>query len=50
MWNYACLNSGLRLMFNGQKFESKRGLLDLLQSEGGRKCDLRSGPLQIPLP
>ncbi len=35
MWNYACLNSGLRLHFNGQKFESKRGLLDLLNSDIG---------------
>ena len=35
MWNYACLNSGLRLYFNGQKFESKQGLLDLLKSEAG---------------
>ena len=35
MWNYACLNSGLRLVFNGKKFESKNGLLDLLQGEVG---------------
>ena len=35
MWNYACLNSGLRLVFNGQKFESRQGLLDLLQREVG---------------
>ena len=35
MWNYACLNSGLRLFFNGKKFESKNGLLDLLQGEVG---------------
>lgn len=33
MWNYACLNKGLRLYFNKQKFESKRGLFDLLESE-----------------
>ncbi|MBN2625405.1 MAG: ATP-binding protein [Spirochaetales bacterium] len=33
MWNYACLNKGLRLYFNKQKFESKRGLYDLLQGE-----------------
>jgi topoisomerase IV subunit B len=34
LWNYACLNSGLRLVLNGeQKFESKHGLLDLLRSE-----------------
>ena len=35
MWNYACLNRGLRLYFNRQKFESKQGLLDLLNSEAG---------------
>ena len=32
LWNYACLNSGLRLLLNGsQKFESRQGLLDLLR-------------------
>ncbi len=36
MWNYACLNSGLRLYFNKQKFESKRGLHDLLEAEVGQ--------------
>ena len=35
LWNYACLNRGLRLYFNRQKFESKQGLLDLLKSEAG---------------
>jgi len=35
MWNSACLNSGLRLICNRQKFESKKGLLDLLYSEVG---------------
>jgi topoisomerase IV subunit B len=35
MWNYACLNSGLQLLFNGRKFVSKKGLLDLLKSEIG---------------
>jgi len=35
LWNYAYLNSGLRLYFNGEKFESKDGLLDLLRSEVG---------------
>ncbi|QEN07841.1 type IIA DNA topoisomerase subunit B [Oceanispirochaeta crateris] len=34
-WNYACLNKGLRIYFNKQKFESKRGLWDLLHSEVG---------------
>jgi topoisomerase-4 subunit B len=35
LWNYACLNSGLALFLNGQKYESKRGLLDLLEREVG---------------
>jgi topoisomerase IV subunit B len=36
LWNYACLNSGLRLALNGQEwFESKHGLLDLLVAEVG---------------
>ncbi len=37
MWNYAYLNSGLKLYLNKQKFESKNGLLDLLQAEVGEK-------------
>ena len=35
MWNYACLNSGLKLYFNKEKFEAKNGLLDLLGTEVG---------------
>jgi len=35
MWNYACLNSGLKLYFNKEKFEAKNGLLDLLSTEVG---------------
>ena len=35
LWNYACLNSGLQLLFNGRKFVSKKGLLDLLNAEVG---------------
>lgn len=35
LWNYACLNSGLKLYLNGTKFESKNGLLDLLRREVG---------------
>ena len=35
MWNYACLNSGLRLIFNNKRFVSKFGLLDFLQGEVG---------------
>lgn len=37
MWNYACLNSGLSLIFNKQKFISKNGLLDFLNAEVGDK-------------
>lgn len=35
LWNYAFLNSGLRLYLNKQKFESKNGLFDLLKAEVG---------------
>ncbi len=35
MWHYACLNSGLDLHFNGQKFAAKNGLLDYLNGEVG---------------
>jgi topoisomerase-4 subunit B len=35
MWNYACLNSGLEVRFNGKKFISQRGLYDLLAGEVG---------------
>ncbi len=35
MWNYACLNSGLSLILNKRKIESKNGLLDLLSAEVG---------------
>lgn len=31
MWNYAFLNAGLTINYNGQKFYSKDGLLDLLK-------------------
>jgi topoisomerase-4 subunit B len=31
MWNYVYLNAGLNLIWNGQKFYSKNGLLDLLE-------------------
>ena len=30
LWNYCYLNTGLTIHFNGQKFQSKNGLLDLL--------------------
>ncbi len=35
MWNYAYLNAGLTIHFNGQKYFSEHGLRDLL----GRKAD-----------
>lgn len=31
IWNYAFLNAGLSITFNGQKYISKNGLLDLLE-------------------
>lgn len=30
LWNYAFLNNGLSIYFNGQRFHAKNGLLDLL--------------------
>ncbi|KAA3610011.1 MAG: type IIA DNA topoisomerase subunit B [Calditrichaeota bacterium] len=38
LWNYAYLNAGLTINFNGQKFHSENGLLDLLT----RKSDPES--------
>lgn len=35
LWNYAFLNNGLSLHFNGQKFLAKNGLLDLLERNIG---------------
>jgi len=37
LWNYAYLNSGLKLFFGKEKIESKNGLLDLLIAEIGEK-------------
>jgi topoisomerase-4 subunit B len=31
IWNYAFLNAGLVIIFNGQKYVSKNGLLDLIE-------------------
>lgn len=31
LWNYVFLNNGLTIVFNGQKFFAKNGLLDLLE-------------------
>jgi topoisomerase-4 subunit B len=33
IWNYAYLNAGLTLNFNGKKYHSQNGLLDLLNSK-----------------
>src|SRR3984957_6838210 len=33
LWNYAYLNTGLSLLFNGQTIRSENGLLDLLKNE-----------------
>ena len=33
MWNYAYLNSGLSIIYNGNEYVSENGLLDLLNSE-----------------
>jgi topoisomerase-4 subunit B len=33
LWNYAYLNNGLTISFNGAKYVAKNGLLDLLQNE-----------------
>ncbi len=31
LWNYVFLNNGLTIIFNGQRFHAKNGLLDLLE-------------------
>lgn len=33
LWNYCFLNAGLILQFNGKKYQSKNGLLDLLKRQ-----------------
>ncbi|OPZ25360.1 MAG: DNA gyrase subunit B [Lentisphaerae bacterium ADurb.BinA184] len=33
LWNYAYLNSGLSLYYNGERFQSRNGLLDLLNEK-----------------
>ncbi len=35
LWNYAFLNRGLKLQYNGQTISSQNGLLDLLEKEVG---------------
>ena len=36
IWNYAYLNAGLIVSFNGKTFKSENGLLDLLESNVGK--------------
>jgi len=43
IWNYVFLNAGLTIVFNGKRFKSENGLLDLL----GRKTDEES--LRYPI-
>lgn len=38
LWNYAYLNAGLRIQFNGKTFVSKNGLLDLLEKKTGTEA------------
>ncbi|HRA18561.1 MAG TPA: ATP-binding protein, partial [Flavobacteriales bacterium] len=33
LWNYCYLNTGLTIHYNGRKFQSKNGLLDLLETK-----------------
>jgi len=37
LWNYAYLNAGLKLNFNGKTLVSKRGLLDLLERKASNE-------------
>jgi topoisomerase-4 subunit B len=38
LWNYAWLNAGLKIKFNGKTFHSKDGLLDLLNRKTGNEA------------
>jgi len=44
LWNYAFLNNGLRITYNGETFEAKNGLLDLLERNING-----NGPLLYPI-
>lgn len=33
LWNYCYLNTGLTILYNGKRFQSKNGLLDLLETK-----------------
>lgn len=45
LWNYAFLNTGLTLVFNGKSFRSERGLLDYL--EHNQTGNLLYPPIQL---
>ncbi|MHC1708072.1 MAG: DNA topoisomerase IV subunit B [Bacteroidales bacterium] len=42
LWNYVYLNTGLTIIFNGQRFFSKNGLMDLLENN-------IDGPIVYPI-
>ncbi len=43
LWNYAFLNNGLTIVFNGQRFRARNGLLDLLTR------NINGNPLIYPI-
>lgn len=43
LWNFAFLNNGLTISFNGQRFQAKNGLRDLLEHE------INGNPLVYPI-
>ncbi|GAB3330385.1 DNA topoisomerase IV subunit B [Larkinella ripae] len=55
IWNYCYLNAGLMINFNGQKFVSQNGLLDLLRNKTDEEAlrypiiHLKGGDIEIAL-
>lgn len=55
IWNYAYLNSGLTIHFNGERFYSKNGLLDLLHAKVNEEqlnypiCHFKGEDIEISL-
>ncbi|RRB06356.1 DNA topoisomerase IV subunit B [Larkinella rosea] len=55
IWNYCYLNAGLTINFNGQKFVSQNGLLDLLRNKTDEEAlrypiiHLKGGDIEIAL-
>ncbi|MFD1143377.1 DNA topoisomerase IV subunit B [Larkinella insperata] len=55
IWNYCYLNAGLTISFNGQKFVSQNGLLDLLRNKTDEEAlrypiiHLKGGDIEIAL-